>query len=226
MTLIAVTHPSRNRVYFRRFDHEEARARWLAGESQSALAEEYGVTARAVQQACHPEQREHRNERHREAAHVPCDVCGATAWNAARRPRPREDGRTLCRVCAGHERRTRVRFDEDWNVAAIRCVTCEQWQPLENFNKGTNLRDLREGGVHTECKACNTRRRTAYRASRKVPCEDCGTPVEGKGRPNSRTLRGGGRVQLDPNRPYLCNPCVIERGKLTRRAKTIGSAST
>jgi hypothetical protein len=57
-------------------------------------------------------------------------------------------------------------------------------------------------------KEAATARRRAYRERNKVPCEGCGTPVEGKGRSNTRTGRYE-RVKLDPNRPYLCKPCAL-----------------
>jgi len=40
----------RNRVYKRKFDHDEARKRVGKGESMTALAREYGVSKRAIEQ--------------------------------------------------------------------------------------------------------------------------------------------------------------------------------
>lgn len=91
----------------------------------------------------------------------------------------------------------------------LRCVSCQEWLPDACFPHSSAMPHRR--GRHAQCIDCGLKARREYRKRGRVPCEDCGTFVEGKGRANTRTGKHGGRVQLDPNRPYLCKPCASSR---------------
>lgn len=75
----------------------------------------------------------------------------------------------------------------------------------------------RHGCRCARCTGHQTKVRAEYRRLNQVPCADCGTPVEGKGRPNSRSSNRG-RVPLDPNRPHLCRSCALKRNRRTTEA--------
>ena len=206
-----IKHPSRDRLYTRRFDYEDARRRYAAGERVADLAAEYGVTTTAVYHALTPERHNQRlaaNKRRRTGV---CEVCGGPAMRfigakLARNP----DGRLVCQVCRSRLRRERLRYDDAGALIAVRCshLDCaagDQWQPPTNFGPGPRFRDVRDGGIKDHCRACDTRQRQEYRARHRKPCEGgCGTMVEGKGRPN----RGAAA-----DRPFLCRQCWQKRRK-------------
>jgi hypothetical protein len=197
--------PLRDREYVRRFDHEEAARRRANGERLTDLAREYGVSKSAVAQAIRnltPEGREAYRESHRayQRSGV-CEVCGGTATVMSQKPTS-PDGRNLCARCRRREERTSVRLDDDGNAVWVRCTTCREWRVPADFTRGQRYPDLREGGFHNQCRPCNTVLRRSYRQRNRVPCEDCGTPVEGKGRANTRG---------PADRPYLCRPCAMRR---------------
>lgn len=170
------------RVYQRRFDHEEAAGRHAAGESLAALAREYGVTASAVGYAVWPGAKARRRLYAMEWRTGRCEACGGPAMRlVGTKTKYNRDGRCLCAGCRSVARRERLRFDRGGVLEAVRCVNrdCangERWQPPENFTRGEKFRDVRPGGIHGSCRACQTRTRRRYREARKVPCETCGTP--------------------------------------------------
>ena len=177
----------RKRVYVRRFDHDEARGRYATGaETISDLAREYGVSYNAVRNAVIPGVLEQQKQYQRMWRVTPCESCGAPTSKATfRRSRLGWDGRLLCKTCRSQLQRTRLRFDEFGQLAAVRCLTkdCangQQWQPPENFPRGTRYRDVRKGGIHDHCRTCQTRMRRNYRNRHKVPCRACGTPILGE----------------------------------------------
>lgn len=90
---------------------------------------------------------------------------------------------------------------------SLRCRTCQEWLPDSCFQRSRH--EAHRRGRHVSCRDCGSQERAAYRQANKVPCEGCGEKlVEGKGRANTATRRGGTRVQLDPNRPHLCRSCA------------------
>lgn len=150
---------ARGRIYARKFDHDEARARHAAGESVSALAEAYGVTYNAVDRVVKPGRLEiEARARARYTEKQVCDVCGGRAWKQAQRT---DDGRNLCRSCRGKERRTRF-TEVDGGVHAL-CFGCRKVKPLDEFPGGVRFRDVRPKGVSGECRACQTRKRRERR---------------------------------------------------------------
>lgn len=92
----------RNRIYVRKFDWAEARARYAAGETLSAIAKSYGVHSRAVQRVVHlpeymiatatPEQVAQTAALGRNQ--VPCPRCS----------RPKSRHAELCRECHAETR--------------------------------------------------------------------------------------------------------------------------
>jgi hypothetical protein len=209
--VIEIVHPSRPRVYVRKFDHEEAARRIAAGETRAALAREYGVSASAITLAVDrlaPAVREEQNEQQRRSRTTTCDVCGGPAMKlVGSKLAHNHDGRNLCGTCRPKERRENVRVSAGGTVTAVRCQTCREWCPPSAFQRGWRYRDLREGGFHNQCRACGTVARRAYRNRNKVSCEGgCGRMVEGKGRATTSTTKKG-RAPKDVDRPYLCKPC-------------------
>lgn len=164
--------PEKNRIYHRRFDHEEALARRAAGESVAELAAEYGVTTTAIYkitpEAKARDLRRHREWRWRDSS---CEVCGKPAMRVVQgKAVNNPDGRCLCRRCRADEKRERLRFDELGELGAVRCsnLDCangQRWQQPENFPRGTRHREVREGGIHSQCRACGTRAKRLYRAA-------------------------------------------------------------
>jgi hypothetical protein len=152
----------------RRFDHDEAYARWLAGESQTAIAASYGVSQAAVSQAVlrhDPAKRAALNAYHRayqrERLRKPCvRGCGRLAWHG----RGREG---VCIPCTAAARTTTVRETE------LLCTKCDEWKPDEAFPHGHGKA---RRGRHSLCRTCQTRERQDYRERHKVPCVHCGAP--------------------------------------------------
>lgn len=159
------------RIYVRKFDHEEAVSRHKAGESIGALAREYGVSYAAVWRVVTPGYKEHDIAKNRAWRRGICQNCRGPAMRLVSAKKIHNpDGRTLCARCRSRERRERLRFDDTGKLIAVRCIRrdCangERWQPPEHFPRGTRFRDVREGGIHSECRACNTRSKQRYRAA-------------------------------------------------------------
>ena len=86
----------------RRFDHEEARRRFAAGESLASLARAFGVSWSAVQHAVDAEARARdraAGRRFTERHHVAeCEECGgrALSLDAPGKRAHNPDGRVLC----------------------------------------------------------------------------------------------------------------------------------
>lgn len=166
MTLEYVSPRRPGRVYRRTFDHEQARRRWLAGESQSALAREYGVSQSRISQVVsdvHSATIRYYQEHVKLAGR--CQRCGAPTNRAAQ-----YQGSRHCRDCAYKLLATSVRDD------ALRCFKCGQWKNDDDFPR-SSAKTARRRGRHTACRACNTKARQAYRERHKVPCVGCGKPA-------------------------------------------------
>lgn len=166
----AVAFPGKERGargYQRRFDHDEARRRYAAGESVAALAREYGVTESAVYLVVSAKQAASAralHERYRTADR--CERCGAVKSLFSRYT----SGSRLCRSCAMDDRATSVREGE------LRCSSCGEWKPDDDFPRNRSAR-LRRRGRHNQCRSCQTNARQAYRERHKVPCVGCGAPA-------------------------------------------------
>lgn len=156
----------------RKFDHDEAKRRYANGETASGLAREYGVTVTAVW--CVVSERGKTVQLRSRAVfyarnHVPCETCGnQTLGLIAGKKVGNPDGRILCRRCRSDEMRERLRFNEHGTLVSVRCVTSdcangERWQPPGNFTRGKRHREVREGGIHSQCRACQTRARRERR---------------------------------------------------------------
>lgn len=215
--------PSRGRVYVRRFDHEEAAVRRARGERVADLAAEYGVTERAVVLAIrrlNPEARARDNAYAKARRAGVCEVCGGPATRVAARKHDNPDGRCLCHRCRSNERRERLAFDETGRLTSVRCgsLDCangERWQPPDHFTRGNRHREVREGGIHEQCRACQTRVRQRYREARKVPCDTCGKPCLP---PNEKGRRG----RADR---ACCRDCYFARTPETVQANRKEAAS-
>ena len=178
----------------RRFDHDQAAARVADGELVAAVAADYGVTPQAIYRLVTPGALEAEAAAQRRFRAGTCEVCGEYACNlkATGKRKNNPDGRVLCRVCRGKEMRERFRFDDSGRLLSVQCqaVDCangERWQPPGNFAGHPRYRDIRPQGVHSICRACNTRMKRAWRTARQVPCTSCGAPTSPPGKEGRRT---------------------------------------
>lgn len=140
------------RVYVRKFDHDEARARYANGESVRALALEYGVVYNAVRLVVVPGAREQQAKSY--AAWVRkgrCDDCGGPMSQHSR-----SLGSTRCKECADRVRATSVSDD------ALRCITCSEWKQDTEFPRNAAGRKLRRGRA-SQCRSCQTLAKRDYR---------------------------------------------------------------
>lgn len=177
------THSStRNRVYQRKFDHEDAIRRFREGETVAAIAEDVGVSYTAVKRVVDPRTRAQMNlailARTRR-----CVDCGAPKSVAGER----------CVACSG-----RVRRAQHWNKdGLLRCRRCSSYKhPREfSYDADNTTRDY----YSDYCRPCASQARQDYRERRKIPCLRCGAPCL----PASEKLR--------PDRPSrdtgLCLEC-------------------
>lgn len=175
------------RVYERKFDWDEARARHAAGESYKELAREFGVSTTAVQRVCDDALRARMDAASRAwIAAGNCPECGAPATRAG--------GQRRCRDCAMRRLATSVRHD------AILCFGCRLWKADEDFPFDRHPSHRARRQRHSYCRVCQTAARREYRERRKVPCAVCGAPALP---PNEKKTNGA---------PYpRCRPCYLAR---------------
>lgn len=178
----------RNRVYVRKFDHDEARARFAAGETVAEIARSCGVSWQAVNFVVRPAALA-RHQAYYEGWRKATCACGAPCQRAVfRGEEPR------CVRCAADGRATSVREDE------LKCSRCQQWKPddafLSNRHRSSEIRRHRHG----LCRPCQTEVRRDYRNRTKVPCVRCGEPTlsQAEKTAGSRTPTG------------LCAACFID----------------
>lgn len=134
------------RVYFRKFDHDEARARHEAGETMAAIAADYGVSYNAIWQVI----RDWKSQPLAQKREF-CVDCGEYC------SKPIEGHEPRCIRCAtAHYLATSVRAD------TLRCTTCRAWKPDTDFSPHTKRYARR--GRHLQCRACNTAAKRAWRA--------------------------------------------------------------
>lgn len=161
MSMVTVS-AKRNRVYARKFDHEEAKRLHERGMSIAAIAEKLGASHSGVKRVVDPVYRELLAARTRSYVRSgSCPDCGTqTTYH--------RDGDSRCVKCAA---KLRSKVDEEQGLAY--CPKCKQWLPVEDFPRASS-RAAR--GLHGECRACGSARRRDYRERRKVPCVQCGAP--------------------------------------------------
>ncbi len=134
----------------RKFDHDEARARYAKGESGTKLASEYGVSSTAIYLVVNPEFRRRQAERkarwQREAT---CVDCGAQITRITK------DERHRCRACWAKKMSTTVRD------TTLKCECCREWKPDGEFHRSSSEQHRRER--HKTCRACSAARRRLTR---------------------------------------------------------------
>ena len=150
------------RVYVRKFDWDDARARHAAGETYTALAREYGVSWAAVEHACDEDAKRRDQERASKWMHSGvCPDCGAPG----RVPESiaKAQGRKgRCRPCAAKVAATTVREDALW------CAACREWKPDDAFPHNRAIAHRR--GRHSSCRPCLTVAKRDWRArNRQAP---------------------------------------------------------
>lgn len=135
------------RQYVRKFDYDEARVRHAAGETQGALAREYGVSRSRINQVVNPRVGEAAAAR-ANAYRWYCPDCGAETR--------KKDAR--CNPCAALALSTTSRED------TLRCCKCGEWKPDEEFYRAVKKNVYARRGRRNHCKACDIRARQNYRA--------------------------------------------------------------
>jgi len=134
------------RRYQRRFDWEQARVRYQAGETLTAIAASYGVSRDAVRRVV--DAAYYAREQARLAARQKtgrCVDCGRAITPTS----------TRCRDCAGIARRTTVRTD------TLHCSACKQWKPDSAYYHDQDTPARR---YHSWlCKTCDNQARRRYR---------------------------------------------------------------
>lgn len=164
----------------RTFDWDEAKRRYEAGETQTALAEEYGVSTRAVWWACHPDKykasfarsavwlREHR---------VPCrGNCGklvymhSTHWSSGGH-RGKRSG--LCMQCLAKQQREQAIHGSEGVYKWCRCDLCRIAASTERAvrrerskipcSHGCGTLVHKPVGKSPECHPCSVKRLKAER---------------------------------------------------------------
>lgn len=168
MAEIRVWHPKKNRWYIRKFDHDEARRRHAAGETIPDLAREYGVHANAVRYVVTPGAQAEMIAYNKRRRTTTCEICGGPAMRHHPAKPALADGRVLCHRCRANEKRERLLFNDAGELVAVRCsnqncANGERWQPPDRFTRGVRHREVREGGIHSNCRACQTRARRRHR---------------------------------------------------------------
>jgi hypothetical protein len=192
------------RVYERKFDWNEAKRRYAAGESLYLIASELGVSHQAVRRVVVPGKMEEQAAYSRTLKGAGrCDDCGGPTHAGSR-----YRGSTRCRDCASLALATSVRENE------LMCFGCKEWKPDEEFplNKAdSKARRWR----HSFCRGCQTIARREYRNRNKVPCADgCGTLVLA---PNEQaaSARSHGATATG-----CCRSCANRRVQARRRLVT------
>lgn len=169
----------------RRFNYDQARERYAAGESINDLAARYGVSYTAVYRVVVPRVAERMAETHAAWQRSgECPDCGAQTTRRGK------DTSSRCIPCAVKRVTTSVRD------TTLRCQTCREWKPDEAFPRGNRAARRNR---HQQCRSCLTEAKRQWRERNKVPCSHgCGTLVDAK---NRRT----------PDKPPECRPCALKR---------------
>jgi Zn ribbon nucleic-acid-binding protein len=160
----------RRRIYCRKFNYQEARDRYAAGETIEAIARDFGVTGNTVRRVVSPEYAARLQETSRRyTMSGVCPDCGKPGTVKRRGVSSR------CAECGYAAQRTSVRVDEQGEVTEIRCGTCKTWKPPEDYSPCRRKLVIRSHGNRI-CRDCDTAHRKAYRERNKVPCVRCGKP--------------------------------------------------
>lgn len=143
-----------NRVYQRRFDHDEAQELRAQGWSYPLLADRFGVSVAAVYRICNPEFEERQRKRHaawlRKKRHPCSGGCGRLVWM---------HGTTRSGYCPRCVKALDVAADV--RESELRCTKCRRWKPDEEFPryKGVHARRGRNGWCRSCCAAARREHR-------------------------------------------------------------------
>lgn len=149
----------------RKFDWDEAKRRYQAGESQVEIARSVGVSITAVRFALYPLERASSRKRRAEwQRQAVCAVCGGQCSRTS----GQDPASYRCRDCFNKAQAISVRDNE------LQCMTCRQWKHDTEFFHNRSL-TLRRGRGKV-CRVCDTALRQARRERIKIPCDKCGKP--------------------------------------------------
>lgn len=143
----------RNRVYHRRFDHEEAQRLRAEGWTWVELSRHFGVTANAIQRVCLPHVREKmdaQTKKHLLKLRKPCKGgCGKLVWMN------NKERSGYCPRCI------RSKFNADVGDGILRCTRCREWKTDSEFPTYHGVHVRR--GRSPECRVCSSQRRREHR---------------------------------------------------------------
>jgi hypothetical protein len=197
--VLALTYQSkvRNRVYVRKFDHEEARLRHkYLDETYPQLAERYGVSESAIEHVINdtPERRERlKRNRHawyiREGWKVQYDHCECGRW--------KRKVSATCRACY-----LREKFAEQVVAGRLLCLKCREYKDPDEFPRSRHRKAEHRFGLDSWCRDCSSKARNEHRHRRRIPCVRCGRP---RSHPHDRGNKGDAHSDSG-----LCKDCFIE----------------
>jgi hypothetical protein len=141
-----VTAGQNGRVYTRKFDWDEARVRYQAGEPAAAIARSYGVSRTAVRRVVSEA------EYDRDAARL---AARQTSGRCADCDSPINPRSTRCANCSHRAKATTVRPSE------LRCSLCGEWKPDDAFHHD-HRRPSRRHRRYL-CRTCDLKYRNRYR---------------------------------------------------------------
>ena len=145
----------RNRVYSRKFDHDEAIRLRAEGWTWQSLADHFGVVPQAVRRVVNPTVRKRMDKNTKERFKALCGDCGRECTHNWWTKRARHD-RVVCFHCSQirtREENLLTRLDPDGN---IRCSKCGEHRThdMYRFDRGFPV---------SHCRTCETASRRANR---------------------------------------------------------------
>lgn len=160
MSLVTVSE-KRDRIYPRKFDHEEAQRLRALGWTYVGIAELMGVHAQAVRRVCDPKVRQDMQDRatvNLRKRRTPCrGGCGKLVWASDKK----RSG--YCTPCYWKAKQL---TNPDVRAGELRCTKCRAWKPDDEFptNKPSKMRR----GRNPMCRPCATAMRRNHRHTHKV----------------------------------------------------------
>lgn len=148
----------RNRVYVRKFDHEEAQRLFAEGHKAPALAERFGVSTAAVMRVVDPKIRRRMDQQTQTYARRKRALCkggcGRRVWAHGQNKRT-----GYCQKCYLEELGKGFARDGE-----LRCSECGEWKPDDRFPRVRSRGSLApRRGRKSGCVDCDTKRRRKYR---------------------------------------------------------------
>lgn len=156
MSVLETRSAKINRVYPRKFDHDQARELHAGGVSLRQIARQVGVSRSAVQRVVNPIRRQQVDAATKRTLEAICDDCGGRCshnWYA----KDHRHDRVVCRSCAAKRTRRETlarRLDQD---GRIHCSKCDTHRPPSMYR-------LVRGFPYCWCRPCENAQRRSSRS--------------------------------------------------------------